>query len=73
VHGLEADYEGKIIFTYLDIDDPATESFKESLGYRVQPHIFLLSPDGEVIQQWLGLINREELIAAFESALTQFE
>jgi len=71
VHGLESEYTGKINFTYLDIDDPATDLFKQSLGYRVQPHIFLLDSQGNVVQQWLGLVNRDELVAAFEQALSQ--
>lgn len=71
MHGLESEYTGKINFTYLDIDDPATDPFKQSLGYRVQPHIFLLDGQGNMIQQWLGLVNRDELVAAFEQALSQ--
>ncbi len=71
MHGLESEYTGKINFTYLDIDDPATDLFKQSLGYRVQPHIFLLDSQGNVVQQWLGLVNRDELVAAFEQALSQ--
>lgn len=71
MHGLEAEYNGKVNFSYLDIDDPATEPFKLSLGYRVQPHIFLLDAQGNVIQQWLGPVNREELALAFETALSR--
>ena len=71
MHGFESEYTGKINFTYLDIDDPATDPFKQSLGYRVQPHISLLDSQGNVVQQWLGLVNRDELVAAFEQVLSQ--
>lgn len=64
VHGLEQKYAGEIRFVYLDIDDPRTEPFKEQLGYRVQPHMFLLDGDGNVVREWLGLISEEELDAA---------
>ena len=66
MHGLEQQYGSQVNFVYLDIDDPATESFRRQLGYRVQPHIFLLDPQGVVLQQWLGLVSREELEAALQ-------
>jgi len=69
VHGLEAEYYGKIKFTYLDVDDPANEDFKSQLGYRVQPHLFLLDAEGNIIQQWLGSITADELRASFDTAL----
>lgn len=71
VHGLEAEYEGKIKFSYLDIDDPANDAFKQALGYRVQPHLFLLDGEGNILKQWLGRVSAEELTDEFEAALTQ--
>ncbi|MCI0521053.1 MAG: hypothetical protein L0Z70_12470 [Chloroflexi bacterium] len=71
VHGLEAKYYAKIQFTYLDIDDRANDAFKAALGYRVQPHFFLVDGDGVVLQQWLGKIPEEELDKAFQEALTE--
>jgi hypothetical protein len=70
VHGLEQQYGSHVNFVYLDIDDPATESFRRQLGFRVQPHLFLLDKDGAVLQQWLGLVSREELEAALQQALS---
>ena len=69
VHGLEAKYKDRMQFTYLDIDDPDTASIKAALGYRVQPHFFLLDGNGNVVRQWLGSVTEEEFIAAFEEAL----
>ena len=69
MHGLEAEYGEHIQFTYLDIDDSNNDTFKATLGYRVQPHLFLLNGEGEVLQQWLGFVNREEFVSAFEAAL----
>jgi len=68
VHGLEAEWGGEVDFVYLDIDDPATEPFKRQLGYRVQPHMFLLNGDGLVLQQWLGFVDAVTLEAALEQA-----
>jgi thioredoxin-related protein len=69
VHGLEAKWQEDIDFVYLDIDDPRTDSFKRELGYRVQPHLFLVDEDGTVIHQWLGYVEAEDLEAAFNEAL----
>jgi len=69
VHGLEAKYGDRIQFTYLDIDDSRTDSFKTALGFRVQPQYFLLDGSGNVVKEWFGLVSEEELVAAFEGAL----
>ena len=69
VHGLEADYFEQINFVYLDIDDPANDEFKQALGYRVQPHFFLLDENGDVIQQWVGRVSEADFKAAFDAAL----
>ena len=68
MHGLEAEWGGEVDFVYLDIDDPATEPFKRQLGYRVQPHMFLVDGDGLVLQQWLGFVDAATLEAALEQA-----
>ncbi len=65
MHGLEATWGDRIDFVYLDIDDPRTEPFKRQLGYRVQPHMFLLDGEGRVLEQWLGYVDGEILEAAF--------
>jgi hypothetical protein len=70
VHGLEAKWGHKINFLYLDIDDGRTDIFKRDLGYRLQPHFFLLDAEGNIIQQWLGIIDGAVFEAAFED-LTQ--
>jgi hypothetical protein len=68
VHGLEAEWGGQVNFVYLDIDDAATEPFKRQLGYRVQPHMFLLDGDGQVLQQWLGFVDAATLEASLQQA-----
>jgi len=55
-------------FVYLDIDDARTDSFQRRLGFRVQPHMFLLDGSGQVIEQWLGLVTKGELEAALLAA-----
>ena len=69
MHGLENTWGDQINFVYLDIDDPRTEPFKRQLGYRVQPHMFLLDGDGNVVQQWLGYVDAETLEVAFQDII----
>ncbi len=69
VHGLEAEYYDRIDFVYLNVDDPATNRFKEELNYFVQPDFFLLDRDGTVLNRWAGPVPAEELEAAFMIAL----
>jgi len=71
VHGLEAEYSDKINFVYLDIDDPANETFKEVLDFRYQPQLILLDGNGHVTYQWIGPIPRDEFVNAFEDILSQ--
>jgi hypothetical protein len=68
VHGLEQQYGDRIGFVYLDIDDSRTDDFKRQLGYRYQPHLFLLDGEGNITQQWLGFVTQEELEAALLAA-----
>jgi hypothetical protein len=69
VHGLESQYCNQIDFAYLDVDDPANDSFKEALGYVYQPHIFLLDEQGEILNEWVGPVSEEQFVEAFAAAL----
>lgn len=71
VHGLEAEYSNAIGFVFLDVDDKRNDDFKKELGYRYQPHFFLLDGEGVIIQQWIGAVSEEELRAAFERVLSE--
>ena len=65
VHGLEAQYFGRIKFSYLDADDPVTLDFQRSLGFRYQPEFYLLDVSGQVLKKWVGFVSQEEFEAAF--------
>jgi hypothetical protein len=69
VHGLEVDYIGQVGFIYLDIDDPRTDPFKEQLGYRYQPHLFLLDGEGNILQQWVGPVTESDLAEALDKVI----
>ena len=69
VHGLESEFHNQINFIYLDIDDPANADVLSLLGFRYQPHFFLLDGEGNIIQQWLGPVSEEEFQNAFDGIL----
>ena len=69
VHGLEAEYSGKIKFSYLDADDPQTDEFQSALGFYYQPEIYLLDANGTVLQKWVGFTSEQQLEEAFAQHL----
>ena len=71
MHGLEVEYYDKINFVYLDIDNPANDTFKKELNFRYQPQLLLLDGNGQILYQWIGPIPKEEFVAAFEDVLSQ--
>jgi thioredoxin-like negative regulator of GroEL len=68
VHGLEAEYFGRIQFTYLDADDSQTRDFQQALGFYYQPEVYLLDADGNVLQKWVGFTTEEQ----FEEVFAQY-
>jgi len=68
VHGLEAQYFGKIKFTYLDADDANTHEFQRSLGFNYQPEFYLLDGQGNLLQKWVGFVSQEQ----FETVFAQY-
>jgi thiol-disulfide isomerase/thioredoxin len=69
VHGLEAKWHPNLQFVYLDIDDRNTQDIRNDLGYLYQPHLFLLGPDGQIIEQWVGYVPDQVLDDAFAREL----
>jgi thioredoxin-like negative regulator of GroEL len=69
VHGLEQEFGDRVDFVTVDVDDPASEEMKRKLGYRFQPHFFLLNAEGEVVADWLGMVPEAVLRGALESVL----
>ena len=57
VHGLESEYSDKVVFSYLDIDDSSNSDLKKQLGYKYQPHFFLVDWQGTILMQCLGPVT----------------
>lgn len=69
LNDLAAEYQGKMNFIFLDVDDPANKKFEDALNYRIQPQFFLLDKQGSIIKQWQGYVDKVELQAAIDGAL----
>lgn len=66
VHGLEAEYFGRVKFSYLDADDPGTNAFQRTLGFYYQPEIYVLDASGNVLKKFVGFISDDELRSALD-------
>jgi len=67
IQNLEEKYGGDIIFTYLDIDDPANEFFKKELRFQKEPHFILVDGEGKNQKEWVGFVSYQELVEIFEA------
>ena len=65
VHGLEAEYFGKVKFTYLDADDSRTDGFQRALGFYYQPEFYLLDANGSLLKKFVGFVSQEDFTAEF--------
>lgn len=69
VHGLEREYEDRVGFVYLDVDDPANRPLADRLQATGQPRFYLLDGRGEVVEVWVGPVRGETLRKAFDRVL----
>jgi thioredoxin-like negative regulator of GroEL len=69
VHGLEAEYSGKIKFSFLDADDAKTDTFQKTLGFYSQPELYLLDADRKVLEKFFGFVSEDDLRNAFAQYL----
>lgn len=69
VHGLEAEYFGRVKFSFLDADDPNTIDFQRTLGFVYQPEFYFLDANGNVIKKLIGFISEDEFRNLFNEHL----
>ena len=69
VHGLEAEYSGRVKFSYLDVDDPNTDAFQRTLGFAYQPEFYIVDADGNVLKKLVGSISEDEFRSTLNSYL----
>ena len=76
VHGLEELYKDQINFVVLDLDKTGDDQygpFLKALEYnpRIRPGIYILDPDGNLIQEWLGPVDGKVLQRVLVDAIAQ--
>ena len=54
MHGLEAEYWGKVDFLYLDREAAANADVVQTFGISYQPVFVLLAPDGTEVGRFFG-------------------
>ena len=69
VHRLEQRYAGKIKFVYLDIDDPAVKQIMREMEIFGHPYFVLLDAQGEIVDEWYGVVTETQLTRAFDAML----
>ena len=69
VHGLEAEYFGKVKFAFLDADDSRTYGFQRALGFYYQPELYFLDANGNLLKKFVGYVQREALVSEFAKYL----
>lgn len=68
MHGLEAEYWGKVDFVYLDREKPANREVVQQFGVTYQPVFVFLAPDGTIVQRWT-VPDPDDLRATMDSYL----
>ena len=69
IHDLQDRYAGRVIFVFLDIQNPETQPLQDRLGFEFPPQFFLLDGDGKILKEWLGYVPEAELSDHIEAAL----
>ena len=69
VHGLEAEYYGKVKFSYLERDDPRNNEISRQLGVAYQPEFYLVDANGNVLQRFAGMVSEQTLRDLFATYL----
>jgi hypothetical protein len=70
VHGLEAEYYGRVKFNYLDIDDQRNEQFLRALGAITRSEFYLIDADGNILYRWYGYTEASSFRDQFDKALS---
>ena len=66
VHGLEIEYWGEVDFVYLDVQDPATQEFRNQFGFRYQPYLIFLDGEGNQVGEAIGYQDETNLRGMIE-------
>ena len=71
VRWLEEAYHDRVDFHYLNFDNPANAALIERYHVTAVPTVVLLDTNGNVVQKYVGYMDKETLIAIVEALLAQ--
>ena len=70
MYALEEEYRDQIDFLHVNVDEPDSLPLMEEYGFRsATPHLILYDRQGNLVRQWFGIVNREEVEIMFPIAL----
>ena len=70
MHGLEAEFWGRIDFVYLDIDNPGNGDMMRKYGFTAQPLFVLITPEGVAVKKLFGYQPEDDLRAMLNEYLS---
>ena len=72
MYALQADYSEEMEFIFVNIDEPESQPQMEQYGFvSGTPHLILFDGRGEIVRQWFGLFEREQVEIMFPDALNE--
>lgn len=66
---LRADYDGRVEFFELDVDNPGSKAMRDRYGMRAQAIYVLADADGGELYRWFGNLDEATLITAFDGVV----
>lgn len=69
MHGLEAEYWGRIDFVYLDREAAPNAAVVERFGITYQPVFILTDAEGNEVDRWFGALSPEDFREKLDSFL----
>lgn len=71
IETLEGEFIGEITFILLDSASHDTEKLRRTLGFRTEPHFFLIDQNGSVVSEWTGFVPEQDFQSAFAAILSE--
>ena len=71
VRWLEENYHDRIDFHWLNFDDPGNAALIEQYRVTGVPTVVLLDADGNLVQKYVGYMDKEQLIQIVEDLLAR--
>lgn len=72
MHGLEAEYWGRIDFVYLDREDANNADIVSRYSVAYQPEFILIMPDGTMVQHVRGGMGEDQLRQMLDNFLASY-